>query len=355
MKINLENYEAFMLDYLEGNLDKVASEELMQFLDQHPELKADLKLFDPLTIEPNNTPRFKFKDQLKKQPADAYNLPVRDYLLIKQQEEGLTNAESETLISNYGNDAQLENDAKLYASSYLTSNKNIRYDGKSHLKRSLVIPFFRKQTLNRAASVAALLLFGSVIWFIQDHLSVNSNSALVQRQPIHQDAKPLIVEAQPEAKVVEKSLNHPPLSKDSLLKFAKDPMQIKQKKTVNKTTKTNTTRLTHQYNQFTRMASASLPAFKTVKVNAFEEGLNTMMPQYMNNNMYKQELAAIYQKIEAENENPSLNIALVEGGVKFVNWLSKDQLELQKQYDENKNLIGYHLTGEKLEITRKVK
>lgn len=49
--INIHNYEAFWLDYIEGNLDEQATEQLMAFLEKHPELKPDLFAFDLPELE----------------------------------------------------------------------------------------------------------------------------------------------------------------------------------------------------------------------------------------------------------------------------------------------------------------
>ncbi|MCH2197392.1 MAG: hypothetical protein MK081_01305 [Flavobacteriales bacterium] len=44
MKITIENYEAFVLDHLEGRLSDEQSEALFAFLDAHPELEVDLDI-----------------------------------------------------------------------------------------------------------------------------------------------------------------------------------------------------------------------------------------------------------------------------------------------------------------------
>lgn len=357
MIINRENYEAFMLDYLEGTLDEKTRVALLRFLDQHPELKTDLEYLGDLQLLPKASAKFDHKEQLKKQPSDAYDLPVLDYLLIKQQEEGLTNAESETLIAGYQDNQTLKHESQQYASVYFTNDKVIVYPGKQSLKRSVLLPFFRRQVLHRAATVAAIFAVGSSLWFLRDFLSVDSQTQLAQVRQVSESSQSLLSEAKPAAKIVEKNFHlQPPLSKDSLLKMAKDPMRTKQEKTTQKAVEAAESTNPYQGNQALEMlASADLPTLKTTPINAFEQGLNAMMPQYMNNNKRRQELAEIYKKIEADQQNPSLNIALVENGVKFVNWLSKDRLELQKQYDDDQNLIAYQLKGEKIQISRKTK
>jgi len=357
MTINRENYEAFMLDYLEGTLDEKTCVALLRFLDEHPELKTDLELLDDVQLLPESTALFDHKEQLKKHPADAYNIPVLDYLLIKQQEEGLTNTESETLIAGYQDNQLLKREAHQYASVYLSNIDGIHYPAKQSLKRSRLLPFFKRQTLHRAATVAALFALGTSLWFMRDSLSIDSQTKLAQSHLSSESNQPHLNEIIPAEKIVEKNLlQQPPISKDSLLKIVQDPMQSQKEKPSQKAASTKESSLTYPGDQALEMlASAHLPTFETPPINAYEMGLNTMMPQYMSNNIRRQELDEIYKKIEADQQNPSLNIALVENGVKFVNWLSKDRLELQKQYDDEQNLVAYQLKGEKIQISRKAK
>ena len=44
MKINRNNYEAFFIDYLEGNLDEKMVDDFIEFLQQNPDLKEELSV-----------------------------------------------------------------------------------------------------------------------------------------------------------------------------------------------------------------------------------------------------------------------------------------------------------------------
>jgi hypothetical protein len=52
--INKNNYEAFLLDYVEGNLSAELSAELLLFIAQHPELDVDLNGLTEAVVEPEN-------------------------------------------------------------------------------------------------------------------------------------------------------------------------------------------------------------------------------------------------------------------------------------------------------------
>ena len=59
-KINLHNYEAFLLDYIEGTLDQELENELMEFLELHPEIELEEFDLDSITLQ---SPSIKLKDK----------------------------------------------------------------------------------------------------------------------------------------------------------------------------------------------------------------------------------------------------------------------------------------------------
>ena len=64
-KITINNYEAFVLDYVEGNLDEATIHELKAFVINHPELDIDLEDLDLPTMNEEKI-EFGFKTELKK-------------------------------------------------------------------------------------------------------------------------------------------------------------------------------------------------------------------------------------------------------------------------------------------------
>lgn len=51
MNINSHNYEAFFLDYHEGNLSPQQVADLLLFLEQHPGLKQDFDSFENIRLD----------------------------------------------------------------------------------------------------------------------------------------------------------------------------------------------------------------------------------------------------------------------------------------------------------------
>lgn len=111
-RITVENYEAFFLDYIEGNLDELTKLELESFLHLHPHLKEELERADTFYITPN-TCTFADKDTLKKfqfenQPVNAvtfndFCIAAHEGLLKENKQEELANfmQSDGTLLKEY--------------------------------------------------------------------------------------------------------------------------------------------------------------------------------------------------------------------------------------------------------------
>ena len=70
MQINRENYEAYFIDYLEGNLDELLVDDFIEFIKLNPDLKEELDLFESLEAIPENI-AFENKEGLYKEKYDA--------------------------------------------------------------------------------------------------------------------------------------------------------------------------------------------------------------------------------------------------------------------------------------------
>jgi len=88
-EINIENYEAWLLDSLEGRLSANEQKALEAFLMTHPELDGDLNGFEDVGLTPPDE-GLTGRNSLKKSDEDARNL-----LFFKATEGELTPAEAE--------------------------------------------------------------------------------------------------------------------------------------------------------------------------------------------------------------------------------------------------------------------
>jgi len=73
MNINRSNYEAYLLDWMEGNLTVELQQELKAFLAANPDLQVDLELDEWIKLaEPEQI--FELKDRLKRGVINQENI-----------------------------------------------------------------------------------------------------------------------------------------------------------------------------------------------------------------------------------------------------------------------------------------
>lgn len=162
MGINLHNYEAWFLDYIEGTLTAAQQAELMAFLEQHPELQAELDEVELVSLEGETIEAQDFSSLKMPESEGAITGLLADDLLIAETEGVATSEEKAALAALLQAHPTLEADRKLYAASYLAANEALGYANKAALKRSAaIIPLFAWRAV---AAAAAIALFVVLFW-----------------------------------------------------------------------------------------------------------------------------------------------------------------------------------------------
>lgn len=168
-KIDLNNYEAYFLDYMEGSLGEEEKHDMFAFLEVHPQLKAEFELdFADASLFPE-TIVFENKAALKIDEANliitANTLPD---LMIASVEKQLSPAH-QAQLNTYIAEKQLESLYATYQNTILRPDLAIAFDEKNKLKQTggmvISMPFFK-----RIAAVAAVGL-------VMVSLAINWNGA----------------------------------------------------------------------------------------------------------------------------------------------------------------------------------
>jgi hypothetical protein len=158
-RISIFNYEAFYLDYLEGNLGEEDTALLLAFLEEHPELieeDEDFVLLDPAA----DTPVFDDKDSLKMVSDDeAIALSNVEHFLIAESEGQLTEPKQEELNAFVAEHPHLEKERKYLAAMFLKADTSIVYGNKTGLKRKGGIVIWPYVAMAAASVLIAFLLF----------------------------------------------------------------------------------------------------------------------------------------------------------------------------------------------------
>jgi len=141
MNINRENYEAFFLDFHEGQLSPDRMEEVLAFVESNPDLKSVFEDFELVTIPADVEIVFGKKSELKKNGADPIleinELNYEEFLIAEV--EGLLKSPQLAALDNFINShPHLGKDRKLYSLTKLPADNSIVFDGKNTLYKKVI-------------------------------------------------------------------------------------------------------------------------------------------------------------------------------------------------------------------------
>lgn len=200
MRINRNNYEAFFLDYWEGNLGVQAREDLSLFLEMNPDLQPEFYDFEEVKnfcLVPDKSTCFEAKNQMKKEIFKACG-PVNhenyETFVIAWLEGDLSAADTEDLTNFFSLNPSAKNVIEHYRMTYLVPPENIIFKDKNLLKRKTI--FLRKQTIKQWSwAAAAILIFGVAIFYV-----ILSDQSFIGTLPLTQNSQPVINKLETEIK-----------------------------------------------------------------------------------------------------------------------------------------------------------
>ena len=156
-RINLENYEAFFLDYAEGNLSDDQLIELKSFLDKNPQLKVELESFESIRLGEIPADSYDLKRELIRE--ESTGLARSDYLMIAQVEGEITNEEKEELATLVKENPALLENLAIYHKAVLKENHSLIFKGKQQLLQKEITVVWWRYASVAAAAILFLLFF----------------------------------------------------------------------------------------------------------------------------------------------------------------------------------------------------
>lgn len=161
--ITLENYEAFYLDYLEGNLSDADRAAFEKFLAEHPELQLEDDLLPEFTLVDEDTMLSSVEKMALKRDYD-------DTAIQPENLEGLLIADSEGLLSDPKKKALeawiaanplWKQEAHLYAQAHVAPNMQEQTDKQVlYRKGGAIIPLWWSGVAAMAAGIALFVTLG---------------------------------------------------------------------------------------------------------------------------------------------------------------------------------------------------
>lgn len=160
MEINKNNYEAYFIDYLEGNLNENIVDNFIEFLQQNPELKEELSLLETVSVEPENI-SFNKKENLFKQKLDSEK--EFDKAAIANLEGDISESDKSEFENYIADHNEKKRDIILFGKTKLQPDKTIVFGNKRKLYRKSKQKVFLIWTTRIAAILIIAFAFFTLI------------------------------------------------------------------------------------------------------------------------------------------------------------------------------------------------
>jgi hypothetical protein len=131
-RINFSNYEAWLLDYAEGNLPAEDTADLLLFMEQHPELQTDVDNLIEFILPSDEIISADFKPQLHKN--DAFKVHFEN-LCVAFYDKTVTAAEKNELESILIQNPHWIKDFNAFEHTYIKQESDLEFSAKSSLKK----------------------------------------------------------------------------------------------------------------------------------------------------------------------------------------------------------------------------
>ncbi len=363
MKINRNNYEIFFLDYMDGNLDTDRIAELLIFMEENPGLKEEFEDFELISVPVESSVIFEDKNSLKKNHVtgvDNINSTNYQNYFIASLENDLSAEELNQLKLFLKTNPSLTKEYKLFENTFLKPDKKIVFADKKTLKR---YPFsiLSKKAVYYSVSIAASILILFSILFIDFNNNITKDSEIP-------------------AKIasVSSTINFNKIQfkkYENMLDYRKMHLSIAHYKEPK----------IYHYEKLVKIPVNNL----AMNLNEFfvvgEQDKNIIEKKYYPESDYKIQikpdeilyasrdktlvgsiLANSFGKIKSiflknqktpDNDNPKkfTFLALADAGIEGFNYLTDNDLKINKKYDDKGNLIAYSFISDNFQIFRSVK
>ncbi|MES2727517.1 MAG: hypothetical protein V4643_10480 [Bacteroidota bacterium] len=160
MEINKDNYEAILIDYLDGNLNKQEEAMLLLFLENNPAINEEFSFLKEANLSIPEEPLFSFNKETLKKPTQ---IKVNEYhnAIISHIEGNLTQKEEQQLLHDIEAYPELKKEYNLFTKTKLNPADKLIFQNKESLKKksARIIPLYFKVASMAAIFIAIFFLF----------------------------------------------------------------------------------------------------------------------------------------------------------------------------------------------------
>ncbi|MFU8845017.1 MAG: hypothetical protein ACNA7V_14530 [Bacteroidales bacterium] len=344
MIINRNNYETYFLSYIENRLQPGEVAELLVFLEQNPDLKTELDGLENITLNPDNQVFFRDKNRLKKREfksTEHINSWNYEKQMIAMLEGDLAENELNEMKKFLRLNPHSMLELNLFRKTFLKP-ETIIYPERNQLKKEGVVIHFRTG-YRVAASVAAVLtlLFGLYFLISKHDNSATFHADTITKTPVKEGQEtaisipdPLIIE--PEI-IIHQELDRTVLTTEKPLHFTSMPLNPISALQWDGKLKTG-----HTY-----LAIEKRVTFSDIDLSEDLSRADESRPSFAG-----RFIRGVTSKVIGQPE--LTNKSLVEITIEGYNLIADRQVEVDKKYDEDGNIIAYNFRGESISFFRNI-
>jgi hypothetical protein len=167
--ITKENIEAYLLDFLEGNLSQFEIKELMDFVALHPEYNNDLELESvPIDVSIQFPDKASLKKgfSVKPQVFSSLNANETELFIVAKIENELNEKEELHFNRALQADKNFEEQFKAFTKTIIPIDNSLIFENKEQLKRTASLaPIFDFRHVISYAAAASVVLFAGYLFF----------------------------------------------------------------------------------------------------------------------------------------------------------------------------------------------
>ncbi len=182
MEININNYEVYVIDFIDGMLNEIDTANLLIFLDQNPVLKEEFEiLINSSKLIPFEHNSFDSSSLLK--PTNI-NLNNYNEKLIALIENDLVQADKDFLLIEINRYSELKKEYELFLKTKLIPDSKILFKNKEFLIKTpfSILPLYTKISAIAALFIAVIIVFYFVNNFNSDNQLANNEAIVKSKQ-----------------------------------------------------------------------------------------------------------------------------------------------------------------------------
>lgn len=177
-EITLDNYEAYYLDYLEGNLDDTTIAAFEAFLEAHPSLKMDDEELPMLELSNEQLSSFE-KSVLYKGETFIHKENLSIFLIAELENQ--LSAEQLVVLNNYLANNEYARKEKAWFQQTILPTTTIEFSAKSGMKKGgRIVPLYWLSGA-AAASIALFITFNSFKTVPSSGIDLDTNGQTVAK------------------------------------------------------------------------------------------------------------------------------------------------------------------------------